>query len=164
MKICQKCGGLADDNAQVCPYCHNPFQQVPSGGNGCSDQNGQQSAPYGYNDQYVDPRYGNHAHDAGGYQQQNMNYYFDRNNPFDEGPEGKSRGVAALFAIILGGIGVQYFYLGKIGGGLLTILLSLVTCGLWQLVTLIQGIMMFCMTNEDFRRKYVLTDSFFPLF
>ncbi|MCM1482871.1 MAG: TM2 domain-containing protein [Muribaculaceae bacterium] len=89
---------------------------------------------------------------------------YDRNNAFDEGPEGKSRGVAALLAIFLGGLGVQYFYLGKVGGGLLTILLSLVTCGLWEIVTLIQGILMFCMSNADFRRKYVLSTSTLPLF
>lgn len=85
-------------------------------------------------------------------------------NCFDDGPEGKSRGVAALLAILLGGIGVQYFYLGKIGGGFLTILLTIVTCGLWKVVMLIQGILMFCMTNEEFRRKYVLNNSTLPLF
>lgn len=35
------------------------------------------------------------------------------NNLFDCGPEGKSRGVTALLAIFLGGLGIQYFYLGK---------------------------------------------------
>lgn len=80
------------------------------------------------------------------------------------GPEGKSRGVAGLLAILIGTLGVQYFYLGKVGGGLLTILLSLVTCGLWQVVVLIQGILMLCMTNEEFERKYVTNPSTFPLF
>ncbi|MBD5175092.1 MAG: TM2 domain-containing protein [Bacteroidales bacterium] len=89
----------------------------------------------------------------------------DRNNPFDScGPEGKSRGVAALLAIFLGYLGVQYFYLGKTQAGIITIVLSLVTCGVWELITLIQGILMLCMTNEEFRRKYVTTTSTFPLF
>lgn len=91
--------------------------------------------------------------------------YPDPNNPFDScGPEGKSRGVAALLAIFLGCFGVQYFYLGKTSGGVITILLSLVTCGAWEIVTLIQGVLMLCMTNTEFRRKYVLTQSSFPLF
>lgn len=94
----------------------------------------------------------------------NPNEYFSRNNAFDEGPEGKSRGVAAILAILLGGLGVQYFYLGKIWGGVLCILLTLVTCGLWEVVTLIQGVLMFCMNNAAFRQKYVLTDSTMPLF
>ena len=60
---------------------------------------------------------------------------------------------------------VQYFYLGKTAGGIITILLSLVTCyTVWPLITLIQGIMMLCMSNEEFRRKYVTTTSSFPLF
>lgn len=86
-------------------------------------------------------------------------------NPFDScGPEGKSRGVTALLAILLGGLGIQYFYLGKISAGFITILLSIVTCGLWEIVTLIQGILMFCMDNNTFRQKYVLSTSTLPLF
>ncbi len=89
----------------------------------------------------------------------------DRNNAFDScGPEGKSRGVAALLAIFLGGLGIQYFYLGRVGAGIITILLTIVTCGLWELVTFVQGILMLCMTNEAFRAKYVTTTSSFPLF
>lgn len=90
---------------------------------------------------------------------------YPSDNAFDScGPEGKSRGVAALLAILLGGLGVQYFYLNKVGAGLITIGLTLITCGLWEIVTLIQGILMFCMTNAQFRAKYVTTTSSFPLF
>lgn len=95
----------------------------------------------------------------------NENEYFSRNNAFDSDPEtGKSRGIAALLAIFIGGLGVQYFYLGKITGGLLTILLTFVTCGIWDIITLIQGIMMLCMDNRTFRQKYVDTTSTMPLF
>lgn len=86
-------------------------------------------------------------------------------NAFDPcGPEGKVRGIAALFAILLGSIGVQYFYLGKISAGIITILLTIVTCGLWEIVMLIQGVLMFCMSNQEFRQKYVLSNSALPLF
>lgn len=47
---------------------------------------------------------------------------------------------------------------------MLTILLSLITCGIWSLLVLIQGILMFTMDNNTFRNKYVLSDSFMPLF
>ncbi len=87
------------------------------------------------------------------------------NNAFDSsGPEGKSRGVAALLAILLGYLGIHYFYLGKTTGGIICILLSAITCGAWQIITLIQGIMMFCMTNEEFEKKFVQSPSAFPLF
>lgn len=91
--------------------------------------------------------------------------YFVRNNAFDSDPvSGKSRGVAALLAIFLGGLGVHYFYLGKTAGGLLTILLSVVTCGIWQVLTLVQGILMLCMDNRSFDMKYVRSTSTLPLF
>lgn len=92
------------------------------------------------------------------------NPYYDRNNPFDEGPEGRSRGVTALLAIFLGQFGVQYFYIGKWQAGIYTILLTLVTCGMWYLISLIQGIMMLCITNQQFRAKYITTPSEFPIF
>lgn len=72
--------------------------------------------------------------------------------------------LCGLMAILFGTLGVQYFILGKVSGGLITILLSLVTCGAWGIVTLIQGIMMLCMTDDDFKRKYVDSTSTLPLF
>ncbi len=86
-------------------------------------------------------------------------------NAFDAcGPEGKSRGIAALLAIFLGGLGIHYFYLGKTNAGIISIILTVVTCGLWQTVMFIQGIVMLCMTNAQFREKFVDTDKAFPLF
>ncbi len=91
--------------------------------------------------------------------------YNTTDNAFDTcGPEGKSRGIAALLAILLGGLGVHYFYLGKVNAGIITIILTLITCGIWKIITLIQGILMLCMTNVMFREKYVTTISPFPLF
>ena len=72
--------------------------------------------------------------------------------------------MCGIFAIILGWLGIQYFIIGKTAGGFLTILLSLVTCGLWEIVTFIQGIMMLTMSDEDFKRKYIDSTSTLPLF
>lgn len=72
--------------------------------------------------------------------------------------------LCGIMAIILGGLGVQYFVLGRVGAGFLTILLTVVTCGLWEIVTLIQGIMMLCMTDADFKSKYIDSTSTLPLF
>lgn len=100
-----------------------------------------------------------------GEKQYNQPPYVYGDNAFDPcGPEGKARGVAALLAILIGTLGVHYFYIGKVPAGLITILLSFVTCGLWGFVMLIQGILMFCMTNDQFRQKYILSTSTLPLF
>lgn len=136
MKYCQNCNTQHPDSAQFCPQCGNPLVHV------------QNTTPPPY-----------------GYQPANGGIYVNNNDAFaPSGPEGKCRGVAALLAILVGTLGVQYFYLGKVGGGLLTILLSIVSCGLWGIVVFIQGILMFCMTNEEFERKYVQNPATFPLF
>lgn len=72
--------------------------------------------------------------------------------------------LCGILAILVGSLGVQYFVLGKVAGGFITILLTIVTCGLWSVVTLIQGIMMLVMSDADFERKYVQSTSTLPLF
>ena len=56
------------------------------------------------------------------------------------------------------------YYLEKSTAGLLSILLSLCTCGVWQIVMLIQGIIILTMTDDGFNEKYYNTDKTFPLF
>lgn len=79
--------------------------------------------------------------------------------------QGSGKRVAAgILAILLGSLGVQYFYINKIAGGFLTILLSLVTCGIWSVLTLVQGILMLTMTDQEFDRKFIDTKNILPLF
>ncbi len=126
-----------------CPRCHRYVNDTERGCSYCGYEFESQTTPPPYSPQQTYPA----------------------DNPFDAcGPEGKSRGVTALLAILIGVLGVQYFYLGKTSAGILSIILSLVTCGLWQIITIIQGVLMFCMTNEQFRQKYVLSNSSFPVF
>lgn len=80
------------------------------------------------------------------------------------GRSGKSRLVAALLAFFLGYLGVHYFYLGKVSGGIICILLTLVTCGVWEIVSIIQGVIFLLISQEEFERKFVYTSSSFPLF
>lgn len=138
---CPKCGNTFTTPAQVnsvtCPYCGERFSTV-------------------YGQQQTPPQYG-----FGQYQQQP---YPQQVGVFDCGPSGKSRGVAALLAFFLGGFGAHYFYLNKISGGFICILLCLVTCGLWSVIILIQAIMLLCMSSEEFEAKYVNTPSGFPIF
>lgn len=135
MKQCPICRVYVDDYARYCTNCGHDFNRESSRMN--------DSVPPRVDEGYDD----------------------GRNNAFDScGPEGKSRGIAALLAIFLGYFGVQYFYLGKVQAGIISIVLSVVTCGLWELVTFVQGILMLCMSNSEFRRKFVTTTSTFPVF
>ncbi|MBP5315079.1 MAG: DUF4339 domain-containing protein [Muribaculaceae bacterium] len=76
----------------------------------------------------------------------------------------KDRILTGLFALLLGGLGIHYFYLGKVMPGIVCILATIVSCGIWQIITLIQGIMMLIMSDEEFNSKYVETTNSFPLF
>ncbi len=72
--------------------------------------------------------------------------------------------LCGILAIFLGYLGVQYFILGKTWGGIFTILLSCITCGCWSVITLIQGILMLCMSDQEFKRKYIDNPATMPLF
>ncbi len=52
----------------------------------------------------------------------------------------RSRLAAGLLGVFLGGLGVHSFYLGKIGKGIIQIVVSLVTFGVGSLWGLIEGI------------------------
>ncbi len=77
---------------------------------------------------------------------------------------GKDKIVAGVLALLVGTLGIQYFYVGKTTAGLLTILLSIITCGSWSIVTFIQGILMLVMDQQQFDQKYVYSDKTFPIF
>ena len=86
----------------------------------------------------------NASYQSNGYQQQPCN----NNDPFQ--PSGR--------------LGIQYFYMGKTTAGILTILLTFVTCSVWSLVMFVQGIIMFTQTNSYFEEKYIRSTSTLPLF
>lgn len=74
------------------------------------------------------------------------------------------RVVCGVLAILVGGLGLQYFLIGKTAAGLINIALSLCTCWLWSLVNFVQGILILCMSDADWRRKFVDSTSTFPVF
>ena len=87
---------------------------------------------------------------------------------FSNGRSGKSRGVAGLLALFLGSIGLHYFYLNKTSAGVLFLVATLLSCGILGIVTeivsIIQGVLFFTSTQEEFERKWVYTPNNFPLF
>ena len=87
---------------------------------------------------------------------------------FSNGPSGKSRGVAGLLALFLGSLGLHYFYLNKPTAGIFFLLATLLSCGVLgvvtQVIALIQGVLFFTSTQQEFEQKWVYTSSNFPLF
>ena len=87
---------------------------------------------------------------------------------FNNGPSGKSRGIAGLLAILMGWCGLHYFYIGKTSAGVLFLLVAILSCGVLATVTtivsIIQGVLFFTSTQEEFEQKWVNSPSNFPLF
>ncbi|WP_096190868.1 TM2 domain-containing protein [Neobacillus soli] len=64
----------------------------------------------------------------------------------------KSKVAAGVLAILLGGLGVHKFYLGKIGMGILYILFCWTSIP--SLIGLIEGIIYLTKSDEEWNRQY----------
>ncbi len=143
-----------ENDMKKCPYCAEDIKRDAIRCRYCgADLRGNDVPPFtGYNNYY--------------YQRQSAPpplSAWEANDIFASGPHGKSRGVTALFAILLGSLGIHYFYMGKPTGGIVFLILTAISCGLVPSVLgIIQGIMMLGMTNEEFERRYITTPSSFP--
>ena len=67
----------------------------------------------------------------------------------------KSKVVAGVLGILLGGLGAHRFYLGDTTGGIIRLAVSVFTCGAGSLIGLIEGIIYLTKTDADFQRTYV---------
>jgi TM2 domain-containing membrane protein YozV len=66
----------------------------------------------------------------------------------------KSKVVAGVLGILLGGFGVHRFYLGDMTGGIIRLVLSL-CFGIGAIIGLIEGIIYLTKSDEDFQKIYV---------
>lgn len=70
------------------------------------------------------------------------------------GGNGKTKLVAGLLALFLGGFGVHHFYLGSVTAGIVCIAVTWLTCGAGGILPLIEAIMLLVMSDADFDAKY----------
>ncbi len=64
----------------------------------------------------------------------------------------KSKVVAGILAILLGGLGIHKFYLGKVGMGVIYLLF--VWTGIPAIIGLVEGILYLCSNDENFQLKH----------
>ena len=64
----------------------------------------------------------------------------------------KSKVVAGVLALLLGGLGVHKFYMGKIGMGILYLLFC--WTGIPAIIGFIEGIIYLCSNDENFQLKH----------
>jgi len=63
--------------------------------------------------------------------------------------------IAGLLGILLGSLAIHKFYLGYTKEGIIQLILSLVTCGLFGVVGLIEGIIYLTKSDAEFVATYV---------
>lgn len=121
-----------------------------------TNQNGEQQYQQP-NQQYQQPNQGYQQYQAPNQQYQNPNQQYQNPNqqyqppygqpPYGQPPYGqpqKSKLVAGLLGIFLGGFGVHNFYLGFTTRAVIQIVVSLVTCGIGAWWGIIEGILILC--------------------
>ena len=130
------------DEAVVCTVCGAPLaaSQVPQ-------QPYQQQA---YQQPYQQQAYQQQPYQQQAYQQPYQQQGYNPNAAYQAGApvynpnmmaQPKSKLVAGLLGIFLGGIGVHNFYLGFSGKAVIQIIVTLVTCGIGSIWGLIEGIL-----------------------
>lgn len=67
---------------------------------------------------------------------------------------GKSKILAGILALLLGGAGAHKFYLGNWGWGLIYLFTMLIFPGLSFIVAIIEGVRYFVLTDNEFNEKY----------
>lgn len=63
---------------------------------------------------------------------------------------------AGIFGILLGGLAIHKFYLGYTNTAIIQLVLSIVTCGAFGLVGLIEGIIYLTKTDQQFVDEYII--------
>ncbi len=73
----------------------------------------------------------------------------------DQIPGADKKVTAGICGILLGAWGVHRFILGDATGGIIRIVLTLVTCGAASIIGLIEGIIYLTKSDEEFVNEYI---------
>jgi len=68
--------------------------------------------------------------------------------------EESKRVLCGIMGILFGGFGIHRFVIGDTTGGILRIVISIVTCGIGSLIGFIEGIIYLTKTDEQFIKEY----------
>jgi TM2 domain-containing membrane protein YozV len=68
---------------------------------------------------------------------------------------GQKKLVAGILGIVLNGLGVHRFYLGDTKGGIIRIVISVLTCGVGGIIGIIEGIIYLTKSDEEFQKIYI---------
>ena len=77
----------------------------------------------------------------------------DWNKPQEPRQDNK-KVLAGIMGIIFGGLGVHKFILGYTSEGIIQLVVSIITCGIFSIVGFIEGIIYLTKTDEEFYQTY----------
>jgi TM2 domain-containing membrane protein YozV len=77
----------------------------------------------------------------------------DWNRPQEPRQDNK-KVLAGIMGILFGGLGIHKFVLGYTSEGIIQLIVSIVTCGIFSIVGLIEGIIYLTKTDEEFYQTY----------
>ena len=67
-----------------------------------------------------------------------------------------NRVLAGILGILFGGLGIHRFILGDATGGILRIVITVVTCGFGSLIGLVEGIIYLTKSDQEFYQIYIV--------
>ncbi|QDU32309.1 TM2 domain protein [Poriferisphaera corsica] len=70
-------------------------------------------------------------------------------------PGADKKVLAGILGILLGGLGLHRFILGDPVGGILRIVITILTCGLGSLIGLVEGIIYLTKSDQEFVDEYI---------
>ena len=64
--------------------------------------------------------------------------------------------LCGIMGILFGGLGIHRFILGDTAGGIIRIIITVVTCGIGSIIGLIEGIIYLTKTDQEFYQTYMV--------
>ncbi len=162
---CPICGGMTYKDAKFCSFCGAEVKNIPEEPR--PNQNTYRQPEQTYQPQ--PPRQPTYQTQPDYNQRRNVNQQpnynqqptYNQSQPLTGNPNNypgmpqfpKDRITAGIIALLLGGIGVHKFYIGKIASGVLYLLFC--WTGIPLLISFIEGIIYLVENDEEFQYKHV---------
>lgn len=70
-------------------------------------------------------------------------------------PGADKKVLCGILGILFGGLGIHRFILGDTTGGIIRIIITVVTCGFGQIIGIIEGIIYLTKSDEEFVSLYI---------
>ena len=76
--------------------------------------------------------------------------------PFNKQEVANKKMLVGILGIVLNGLGIHRFMLGDTTGGIIRIVIAVVTCGIGGVIGIIEGIIYLTKTDEQFYQEYIV--------